>query len=332
MSRPDEGLIHAWLDGELDAAEAARVERLVRDDAAWAAAAAEARGFIAASDRILRSLDDVPANVVPAAGATPPAAPDVIPIATRAPERRMPWWTMRVAALLIVAVGVTIVVRRSPDDVTGTVPAPQPLTAPAAPAVNAAPQATQQATPLTQQKPAAPATRTAEAEKAPAAPAPEARALVAPQAAKAKEATNAPANVVTAPAPAPAAAAPRAALGAAAAQTAAAGAATSDEAKKSAAALADAPARAERMQATPKLAPVTTTSAGERRAAAAPEIVCYRAQGGAVFRTQRLTDSTVARLAPDATRMDVPPLRVRGDSAFLVPTGVAFRVSCPATP
>jgi hypothetical protein len=286
MSRPDEGLIHAWLDGELDAAEAARVERLVRDDAAWAAAAADARGFIAASDRILRSLDDVPANVVPAAGATPPAAPDVIPIAAaRAPDRRMPWWTMRVAALLVVAVGVTIVVRRSPDDVTGTRPPAQSRAAPAAPTVTAAPQAapratqraTGQAAPQAQRKPAPTAARTAEADQAPAAPAPEARALIAPQAAKAKEATNAPANVVAA----------------------------------------------------------LAAAAGERRAAAAPEVVCYRAQGGAAFRTQRLSDSTVARLTPEATgnaRMDTPPLRVRGDTVFLVPTGVAFRVSCPATP
>lgn len=65
MSHPDEGLIHAWLDGELDAEEAARVERLVAEDAAWAAAAAEARGLIAASARILSHLDSVPGDVLP---------------------------------------------------------------------------------------------------------------------------------------------------------------------------------------------------------------------------------------------------------------------------
>ncbi|HVZ48875.1 MAG TPA: zf-HC2 domain-containing protein, partial [Gemmatimonadaceae bacterium] len=75
MSHPDEGLIHAWLDGELDAAEAARVEALVRDDPGWAAAAAEARGLIAASGRIVGALDDVPANVVPKASGETPAAP-----------------------------------------------------------------------------------------------------------------------------------------------------------------------------------------------------------------------------------------------------------------
>ena len=59
MSRPDEGLLHAWLDGELEAEEAARVERLVAEDAEWSAAAAEARGLIAASSRILGKLDVV---------------------------------------------------------------------------------------------------------------------------------------------------------------------------------------------------------------------------------------------------------------------------------
>jgi hypothetical protein len=95
--------------------------------------------------------------------------------------------------------------------------------------------------------------------------------------------------------------------------------------------------RPERAQAAaPKLTPLTTTSvAGERRAAAAPEIVCYLAPGGALVRAQRLTDSTVARLAAGGAanaRTDVPPLRVNGDTAFLATGEFAFRVSCPATP
>ena len=53
MPHPDEGLIHAWLDGELDAAESARIEALVRSDPEWASAAAEARGLAAASARII---------------------------------------------------------------------------------------------------------------------------------------------------------------------------------------------------------------------------------------------------------------------------------------
>jgi len=108
MSHPDEGLIHAWLDGELDAEEAARVERLVAEDAAWAAAAAEARGLIAASARILSHLDSVPGDVLPkdsrsgggVAGST--AAP-----ATRRANKGFtvqPW--MRLAAGFVLVVGV----------------------------------------------------------------------------------------------------------------------------------------------------------------------------------------------------------------------------------
>lgn len=99
MPRPDEGMIHAWLDGELDAAEAARVERLVAEDAEWAAAAAEARGLIAASSRIVSALDVVPAGVVPAgvkAGGSRP----------RSVVR--PW--MRMAAGVVLVVGTASVV------------------------------------------------------------------------------------------------------------------------------------------------------------------------------------------------------------------------------
>lgn len=119
MPRPDEGMIHAWLDGELDAAGAARVEELVRDDAEWAAAAAEARGFIAASARIVGALDHVPANVIPQ------SAPVAAPIAARDPGhhakpsaggRGAPWWTMRVAALLVLTAGTAVVLRRSGPD------------------------------------------------------------------------------------------------------------------------------------------------------------------------------------------------------------------------
>ncbi len=96
MSRPDEGLIHAWLDGELDAAEAQRVARLVETDAEWGAAAAEARGLIAAGSRIVGSLDVVPGGVIPAgsrAGGVPKPRFTV-----------RPW--MRVAAALVLVAGV----------------------------------------------------------------------------------------------------------------------------------------------------------------------------------------------------------------------------------
>jgi hypothetical protein len=117
MPHPDEGLIHAWLDGELDSTDAARVQDLVARDPEWAAAAAEARGLIAASSRIAGALDRVPGNVIPH---------------TRPKPRTPRWWMTRAAALLLVAVGVATVVRRPPqqsgrEDVT-----------PAAAALNAA--------------------------------------------------------------------------------------------------------------------------------------------------------------------------------------------------
>jgi hypothetical protein len=66
MQHPDEGTIHAWLDGQLSETEAATVESHVNGCADCAAAVAEARGFIAASSRIVSALDIVPGGVIPA--------------------------------------------------------------------------------------------------------------------------------------------------------------------------------------------------------------------------------------------------------------------------
>ena len=113
MPHPDEGLIHAWLDGELEPAEAARVSALVANDPGWGAAAAEARGLIAASSRIAGSLDRVPGKVIPRAKGAPRA--------TR-------WWMMRAAALIAVVAGTVTVVRRAPPGLgesTIATPAPE---------------------------------------------------------------------------------------------------------------------------------------------------------------------------------------------------------------
>ena len=67
MQHLDEGTIHSWLDGALSSEEAARAEAHVAECPQCAAAVAEARGFIAASSRILTALDHVPRGVVPAA-------------------------------------------------------------------------------------------------------------------------------------------------------------------------------------------------------------------------------------------------------------------------
>ena len=97
MSRPDEGMIHQWLDGECTPEESAEIERLIATDAAWAAAVAEARGLIAASSRIVGALDAVP-RAMPAGSR---AAPKV---------RRTPAW-MKVAAAFVIVAGTAYALR-----------------------------------------------------------------------------------------------------------------------------------------------------------------------------------------------------------------------------
>src|SRR6476620_7117002 len=94
MQHLDEGTIHAWLDGALSPDEAARVEAHVSECPQCAAAVAEARGFIAASSRILTALDNAPRGVIPAA----------------APARRIDPMVWRIAAtVLVVATGTFVV-------------------------------------------------------------------------------------------------------------------------------------------------------------------------------------------------------------------------------
>ncbi len=66
MQHLEEGTIHSWLDGVLSADEAAQLTAHAAECPRCAAAVAEARGFIAASSRILTALDHVPRGVVPA--------------------------------------------------------------------------------------------------------------------------------------------------------------------------------------------------------------------------------------------------------------------------
>ena len=128
MSRPDEGLIHQWLDGECTPEESARLEELVATDPAWAAAVAEARGLIAASARIVAALDAVP-RAMPAAS---PAStqPSTAP-APGAPlrERFRPTRWMGLAAGLVLVAGTAYVWRAQRELPLGTVT----TSAPAAP-------------------------------------------------------------------------------------------------------------------------------------------------------------------------------------------------------
>ncbi len=134
MPRPDEGMIHAWLDGELSPEESAHVAQLAEADPAWRAAVAEARGLIAASSRIVRALDAVPGGVVPAKA--PRARPAF---------RVRPW--VGIAAGLVFVAGTAYVMRDATDAAFS--PAARPAESAAPPAVNAAPPGPPASAPLT---------------------------------------------------------------------------------------------------------------------------------------------------------------------------------------
>jgi len=101
MQHPDEGTIHAWLDGELSVDDAAALEAHVAGCAECRAAVAEARGIIAASSRIVSALDVVPGGVIPAAAA-----------------RTRPWYAstqLRAAATVLFVAGATLLVINRQD-------------------------------------------------------------------------------------------------------------------------------------------------------------------------------------------------------------------------
>jgi len=100
MNHLDEGTIHAWLDGAVDATQSRDIEAHIATCDACSAAVAEARGLVAASSRILSALDDVPAGVIPK---------KALPPTRQAPVRqwRAARWVTGIAAALMLAVGVT---------------------------------------------------------------------------------------------------------------------------------------------------------------------------------------------------------------------------------
>jgi hypothetical protein len=118
MQHLDEGIIHAWIDGELPPDEAARVEAHAASCASCGAMVAEARGLVAASSRIVSALDSLPRaqrgvsnGMLPAFGAR------------KTPRR---WMTAKVtsaiAATLVIAAGTVMTVR---GRVEPPVPAPK---------------------------------------------------------------------------------------------------------------------------------------------------------------------------------------------------------------
>jgi putative zinc finger protein len=116
MQHPDEGTIHAWIDGELSQADATALETHLAVCAECSAMAAEARGLVAASSRIVSALDIIPGGVIPAARA-----------------KRRPWYMstqLRAAAAIAVVAGASMLVMRDRKEATmdsvlsATAPAP----------------------------------------------------------------------------------------------------------------------------------------------------------------------------------------------------------------
>ena len=100
---PDEGTIHAWLDGALDAHESAGVESHVAGCVSCAARVAEARGLIAGASRVVGLLDEEPAPLIrPASTPTAGTGLSLWRLLRVTPARAS------IAAMLVVAVGITL--------------------------------------------------------------------------------------------------------------------------------------------------------------------------------------------------------------------------------
>lgn len=110
MQHPDEGTIHAWLDGALGAEDARAFEAHVAGCPGCAAAVTEARGLLAASSRILSALDLVPGGVLPANEPEIGKDERVIPIG-----RSSPWRSpgLRAAAAIVLVGSVSWLATRS---------------------------------------------------------------------------------------------------------------------------------------------------------------------------------------------------------------------------
>jgi anti-sigma factor RsiW len=160
----DEGTLHAWLDGALSPDESARVEAHIASCAACSAAAAEARGLVAAASRILTALDDVPGGVAPR---------------RRGVERRHRLWTgwplRAAAAVLFVVAGSLAVLQQMGTE-------RRALVTPSAPSTSPVPAATPPAPPVAEKLQVA---RKKHAAAPPAAPQP-APAAAAPEADEAR--------------------------------------------------------------------------------------------------------------------------------------------------
>jgi hypothetical protein len=125
---PEEGLIHAWLDEALSAAEAERLAAHVQSCSECQVRVAEARGLIAGASRIVAALDDLPAGTRPGWVQGVAAGGGEVPPAAAAEDPRAGgslWRWLRVtparaalAATILVAIGISLTYERASIDST----------------------------------------------------------------------------------------------------------------------------------------------------------------------------------------------------------------------
>ena len=108
---PDEGTLHAYIDGELPGAEAKALEAHVATCASCSAALAEARGLVAATSQVITALDAAPAVTRSSAAVIGRAGTAPAGRVSRPLIFRMPY--ARAAALLLLIGGSAFVADRS---------------------------------------------------------------------------------------------------------------------------------------------------------------------------------------------------------------------------
>ncbi len=128
MPHPDEGTLHAFIDGELSMAEATALEAHVAECGPCEASLAEARGFAAGASRAISALDAAPSSGSRPVVARPEMLPAALP-SSRPFVFRVPF--VRAAALLLLAGGSAVVITRSVSDESAT-PGTESLAADAA--------------------------------------------------------------------------------------------------------------------------------------------------------------------------------------------------------
>jgi hypothetical protein len=154
MRHLEEGEIHAWLDGALDAEEAHRVEAHAAACVECGAAVAEARGLVAGASRILLALDNVPGDVIPKGTGSVAPTDELIERVAAEGRRRSPWWWTtsrgaRIAAGLVLFAGAGAVALRETamdrESRESSIAVPGDASVPASVDVSAAPNVAAQA-------------------------------------------------------------------------------------------------------------------------------------------------------------------------------------------